>query len=134
MAEHIVQRGETLSLIAARYGTTWQAIAQANRLANPNLIRVGQRLTIPARSTWASDPNNSSVWIPRENPFFTTGGGNQTQNNNQTTSNETTDAATLAALEAAKKKKADEQKQLMIYGGIGLVVVLLVTGMGGGRR
>jgi len=126
MAEHIVQRGETLSLIAARYGTTWQAIAQANRLANPNLIRVGQRLTIPARSTWASDPNNSAVWSPRADPFSTTGGGNQPPNN-QGANNQQMDAATLAALEAAKKKKGQEQQQLMIFGGIGLLLVLVLT-------
>ncbi len=45
---HVVQRGETLSSIAARYGTTTQAIVQANGLANPNYIYVGQRLTIPS--------------------------------------------------------------------------------------
>jgi LysM repeat protein len=44
---HIVQRGEWLSSIAARYGTTPQAIAQANGLQNPNLIYAGQRLVIP---------------------------------------------------------------------------------------
>ena len=125
---HTVKSGETLARIAAMYGVTAQSIATANRLANPNLIRVGQQLTIPARSAWASDPNNSSVWIPRDNPF-----GNQPPNN-QPPNNQQMDAATLAVLEAAKKKKADEQKQLMIYGGIGLVVVLLLTGMGGGRR
>jgi LysM repeat protein len=125
---HTVKSGETLARIAAMYRVMAQSIATANRLANPNLIRVGQQLTIPARSTWASDPNNSSVWIPRDNPF-----GNQPPNN-QPPNNQQMDAATLAALEAAKKKKADEQKQLMIYGGIGLVVVLLLTGMGGGRR
>ncbi len=128
---HIVKSGETLARIAVMYGVTWQSIATANRLANPNLIRVGQQLTIPGRSTWASDPNNPAVWIPRDNPFGTTGGGNQPANNQQM------DAATLAALaalEAAKKKKADEQKWLSVYGAIGLVVVLLVTSMGGGRR
>ncbi len=44
---HVVQSGETLSTIAQRYGVTWQAIAQANNLANPNVIYVGQRLLIP---------------------------------------------------------------------------------------
>lgn len=47
-SSHIVQPGETLLTIAARYGTTWPAIAAANNLANPNLIYVGQRLVIPA--------------------------------------------------------------------------------------
>ena len=44
---HIVQRGETLSRIAARYGTTVWAIARANSLYNPNYIWAGQRLVIP---------------------------------------------------------------------------------------
>lgn len=45
---HTVQRGETLSSIARRYGTTVQAIAQANRITNVNLIYAGQQLAIPS--------------------------------------------------------------------------------------
>ena len=45
---HVVQRGETLWSIATRYGTTVQAVAQANRLSNTRLIYAGQRLTIPS--------------------------------------------------------------------------------------
>jgi LysM repeat protein len=44
---HVVQPGETLWSIATRYGTTMQAIATANGLANTRLIYAGQRLTIP---------------------------------------------------------------------------------------
>ena len=44
---HIVQWGETLSYIAARYGTTVHAIVQANYIPNPNRIYPGQRLVIP---------------------------------------------------------------------------------------
>ena len=43
---HVVRPGENLSTIAARYGTTVAALAQANGIANPNHIYVGQRLTI----------------------------------------------------------------------------------------
>lgn len=46
-AEHVVQSGDTVSVLAQRYGTTVQAIAQANQLANPNLIRPGEKLVIP---------------------------------------------------------------------------------------
>ncbi len=119
---HTVKRGETLARIAVMYGVTAQSIATANRLANPNLIRVGQQLTIPARSTWASDPNNPAVWIPRDDPF-----GNQPPNN-QPPNNQTTDAATLAALAAAKKKKEQAQfQEYLMYGGIALVLVLVLT-------
>lgn len=41
-----VKRGDTLSGIAARYKTTWQKLASLNKLKNPNLIRIGQRLRI----------------------------------------------------------------------------------------
>ena len=42
---YVVQAGDTLSGIASRYGTTWQALASLNHLTNPNYIYVGQRLT-----------------------------------------------------------------------------------------
>jgi LysM repeat protein len=45
---HIVQRGENLFRIALRHGVTYQAIAAANGIANPNHIYVGQRLVIPS--------------------------------------------------------------------------------------
>ena len=45
---HIVQWGESLTLIAMRYGVTTASIAQANSLANPNFIYAGQSLVIPA--------------------------------------------------------------------------------------
>ena len=45
--EHVVQAGETLWAISALYGTTVEALVQANLLANPSFIRTGQRLVIP---------------------------------------------------------------------------------------
>jgi LysM repeat protein len=45
---YTVRRGDTLSSIARRYGTTVQAIVQANGIVNPNLIFYGQRLWIPS--------------------------------------------------------------------------------------
>lgn len=48
--EVTVRPGDTLSGLAARYGTTWQAIYAANRGVigpNPNLIYPDQHLTIP---------------------------------------------------------------------------------------
>ncbi len=53
---HIVQRGEYLKLIAARYGTTWQAIANLNSLRNPNLIYPGQRLKVPVECSTTPTP------------------------------------------------------------------------------
>jgi LysM repeat protein len=43
---YVVQSGDTLGLIAARFGTTVDAIKAANGLSS-DVINVGQRLTIP---------------------------------------------------------------------------------------
>jgi putative chitinase len=44
---HTVATGETLGSIATKYGHTVDALAQANGLANPNLISVGQQICLP---------------------------------------------------------------------------------------
>jgi murein DD-endopeptidase MepM/ murein hydrolase activator NlpD len=43
---YVVQPGDTLWLIAQRFDTTVEAIAQANGIVNPNLIFVGQSLLV----------------------------------------------------------------------------------------
>jgi LysM repeat protein len=55
---YIVQRGDTLYRIAARFGVTVPAIAAANHLTNVNLIHVGQRLLIPSPGS-APAPTNA---------------------------------------------------------------------------
>ncbi len=44
---YVVRTGDSLSAIAARFGVSPEAIQQANHLANPDSIYVGQELTIP---------------------------------------------------------------------------------------
>jgi murein DD-endopeptidase MepM/ murein hydrolase activator NlpD len=44
---YTVQAGDALSSIAARSGTTTNALIEANCLANANLIMVGQKLRVP---------------------------------------------------------------------------------------
>jgi LysM repeat protein len=46
-AIHTVASGETLYGIALRYGVTVNAIVQANNLANPDRLNLGQQLVIP---------------------------------------------------------------------------------------
>ena len=43
---YTVQSGDTLSGIAAQYGTSWQHLAELNGLADPNVIYPGQVLTV----------------------------------------------------------------------------------------
>lgn len=47
---YTVAPGDTVSAIASRFGVSTEAIISANNLANPNLLRVGQVLLIPAAS------------------------------------------------------------------------------------
>jgi LysM repeat protein len=53
---YVVQPGDTLGRIAARFGTTVAAIAQANNIVNPNLIFVGQTLQITGAPASGSNP------------------------------------------------------------------------------
>jgi LysM repeat protein len=68
---YIVQRGDWLAKIAARFGTTVQAIQAANNLGNSTLIFVGQRLTIPTGGSGpapAPPPGNTSTPAPTQPP------------------------------------------------------------------
>lgn len=58
---HVVQSGETLSSIAARYGTTYQAIAVDNGISNPNLIYAGQALAINKPSGGSAKTENYTI-------------------------------------------------------------------------
>ena len=50
---YVVQQGDNLTAIAARHGTTLQALVEANDLGNADLIYPGQRLIIRV-VPWAS--------------------------------------------------------------------------------
>ena len=64
---HVVRRGETLGAIALRYGTTIQAIVQANGLRNANFIWTGQRLIIPGGGSGGSSGGGVHVVRRGEN-------------------------------------------------------------------
>ncbi len=53
---YVVQRGDTLSSIAARFGVSATALARANGITNPNFVWVGQRLVIPGGAAPAPQP------------------------------------------------------------------------------
>ena len=46
LINYVVKEGDTLSSIASKYGTSYQAIAKLNLISNPNLIYPGQVLKI----------------------------------------------------------------------------------------
>jgi membrane-bound lytic murein transglycosylase D len=60
---HVVERGDTLSKIARRYGTTIEALASANNMRSRTMIHPGQVLTVPvppgSLAAYASSPGRS---------------------------------------------------------------------------
>jgi LysM repeat protein len=68
---HTVQAGENMFRIALRYDTTVQAIANANGIANPALIYVGQVLTIPEPGDAPSPAPGGTTYVvqPGDNLF-----------------------------------------------------------------
>jgi LysM repeat protein len=67
IAEHVVVAGESLSVIAVRYGVSMTALMQENGITDPDAIRIGQRLRLPPNTgrpvvgvdpqfVWEDDP------------------------------------------------------------------------------
>ncbi|MEW6578482.1 MAG: LysM peptidoglycan-binding domain-containing protein [Chloroflexota bacterium] len=65
---HTVQVGENLTRIALKYGTTVQAIVQANNITNPNLVFVGQVLIIPGADITPTLQPTGTVTPPTPQP------------------------------------------------------------------
>jgi len=64
--QHRVQNGETLSVIATRYGLSQSRLAELNRLQTPYRLRVGQVLDLPAANAAIA-----GVAIPTSQPITT---------------------------------------------------------------
>lgn len=56
---YIVRKGDTLGEIAQCFMTRWYDIVKRNQLKDPNAIKIGQRLVIPARSAEAAARSSS---------------------------------------------------------------------------
>ena len=67
---YVVQAGDSLALIAQRFGVSYQMIVEANQIENPNLIDVGLQLVIPppdpdqARPDFKIVPDSELVYGP----------------------------------------------------------------------
>ena len=46
---YVIQQGESLSLLAQRFGTTVRVLRELNDIRDPNAVRPGARLLIPQR-------------------------------------------------------------------------------------
>ncbi|SLM27795.1 MltD2 [Desulfamplus magnetovallimortis] len=65
---HRIRRGETLSIIAKRYGTSVSKIAMTNHISTKSILKVGKTLKIPSsatkkknRSRTTANANNSRI-------------------------------------------------------------------------
>jgi LysM repeat protein len=61
---YVVRAGDSLSTIAARYGTSISGLLSANRVLNPDRILIGTRLTIPQGTQAATPAVGSTAAAP----------------------------------------------------------------------
>ncbi len=67
---YTIQPGDTFFLLAQRFGTTVQAIQQANPAADPNNLRIGQVICIPTAPAPPQCPNGFLYTIQPGDTFF----------------------------------------------------------------
>jgi LysM repeat protein len=67
-----IVRGDSLSDIALEYGVSLSTLTSVNEISNPNLIRIGQVLTIPTGSNWVCPVSGASF---KNDWGFPRGGG-----------------------------------------------------------
>lgn len=59
---YVIKRGDRLGDIASAFGTSVSTLAEMNNLANPNHIRSGQTLVVPAGSNWVCPVGKASFF------------------------------------------------------------------------
>ena len=67
---YMVQSGDSLFLIGQKVGVSWQSIAQANGIAPPYLIYVGEVLLIPASGGSSTTTNTACATTPSDPGFY----------------------------------------------------------------
>ena len=100
MATYIVKKGDTLSGIAKQYGTTYQDLAKANGISNPNIIQIGQKLEIGGNDTQAQKATTP------ESPTGTPSAQTGFQYNNYTPSETVAQAEAMLQQQLAQKPGA----------------------------
>ena len=61
---YVVESGDSLGGISARFGVTLDALMAANQLDNPDFVFVGQRLTIPTGAVASAQPSGDASVAP----------------------------------------------------------------------
>lgn len=67
----VVAPGDTLSGIAAQYGVSYQSIAAASGIGNPNLIYAGQTVEVPTGGGSSTPAPVQSNYTPPQSPSST---------------------------------------------------------------
>ena len=62
MPIHVVKAGESLWRISQTYGVTMQRVIEANEIANPERLVVGQALVIPEQERYHTVQSGESLW------------------------------------------------------------------------
>lgn len=65
---YTVRAGDTLSSIAARFGTNYEALARINGIANPNIIEVGQVLRLSGAASQGATVHITATAAPAPAP------------------------------------------------------------------
>lgn len=73
--EHVVQPGEHLGLISARYGVSWRLLAQANQIRDTDRLSPGQVVVVEARHIVPRElPDGIVINVPQRMLFHFAGG------------------------------------------------------------
>ena len=81
-SNYVVQAGDTLSTIGARFGIPWATIATANGLSGSSIIRIGQTLRLPGvtnAATTSTSPTTAPAAAPTPAPTTATTATGATQ-------------------------------------------------------
>ncbi len=74
-SSYTVVSGDTLASIAARYGVSVSSIASANHIADPNLIYVGETISVSGSSVSTAGASGGGSSVPAANGSYTVRGG-----------------------------------------------------------
>jgi LysM repeat protein len=58
---HVVNRGDTLNRIAAKYKASVTRIVSANKISNPDVIRAGQKILIPSGTSGGNTSSGNGI-------------------------------------------------------------------------
>jgi membrane-bound lytic murein transglycosylase D len=130
---HPVSKGETLSVIAKKYGTTVTALRQVNNLTAKSVLSVGQTLRIPSSGT--IEPRPAASPVAKSAPSKTASGGKSSVATTTTTytvrkGDNLFEIATRFHVSVADLKKWNNLTSNQIIAGRKLVVAQAVASSG----